>query len=285
MSRQTCRARDLTDDSYIFHHDHNEIRHIAKAYTVGDRTYLIYAAGAPGDFEADGVVALATEGEIAAYRREQDRFAVARALTRLGSQICDKELPVPPGGVGIVVSLYLADDADLGPWADYLSARPRRGTALPLIQADAEGVEINVYRSGEFGPDLADAALTESVEHRDSVGAFPVVAQSRTSNDTRPFPSYDPNPTLAMRVGGDLNEAYASYARSLDTSNPGWQWDDMSRMAGGLAHEADKRRAAGRHPLHPNAPKPAPDGWPISDGHRPPVDDEAMKQDRHSGEG
>ena len=332
MSRETRRGADLTDDVYIFDRGpgFEGVEHLKKVFTVNGQTVALDAAGIKREWDANAVVQIATDDEIAAYRREQDRFAVARALNRLGSNIVDKGLPVPPGGVGIVVSLYLLDNADLGPWANWLSTRPRRGTAQPLIQADAEGVEINVYgpgNSGEFGPDLADIALTEApplvmltcpvcgeglmaapaercmdcaiesgpmyderrVQPRDcgecypggfSPGTFegPQRDCSVHGENAKP-PSYDANPTINL---GDPH-AYEVYAAALDLSNPGWWNDDRSRMAYELANEADKRRS--EEAALPEPLKPERDGWPVSDGHRPPVDDDAMKHDRHSGEG
>lgn len=274
-ARETLAWGDLTDDVYIIldFGTGDEVHHIAKVFNADGRTSVIYSTtGNAERHNSLDPVELATAEEIADYQRHQDRLSVCQALSRLGSRIVDEGLPVPPGGKGIVLSFDLADDADLGPWAEYLSTRPKRATSRPLVQAEAEGVEVYVYgpgTSGEFGPELADAP---SVEHRDAVGAFPVVAENRTSNDSRPLPSYDPNPTLAMRVGDDPSDAYASYAAWLDELNPGWWKDDTSRMAGGLAIEARKRCALDA-------------GYSVSDGHRPQVDDEAMKHDRHSGEG
>ena len=249
MSRETRRGADLTDDVYIFDRGpgFEGVEHLKKVFTVNGQTVALDAAGIKREWDANAVVQIATDDEIAAYRREQDRFAVAWALNRLGSNIVDKGLPVPPGGVGIVVSLYLLDNADLGPWANWLSTRPRRGTAQPLIQADAEGVEINVYgpgNSGEFGPDLADAPA-ESVEHRVSVGAFPIVGKP------------------CAKCG------------AVDALSPIELCHDCE-VELALKDIAEMRAAE-------NAPER--DGWSVSDGHRPPVDDDAMKHDRHSGEG
>ena len=245
MSRQTCQAYELTDDTYVFHN--GTVEKIVKAHTVVDRTTIINDLGEAWRISSSTTVELASQAEVVEYQQVRDRIAVADALRSLGDRIVSRGLPVPAGGRGIVVSLYLADDADLEPWADYLSSRPQRGTVQPLIQADAEGVEINVYgpgNSGEFGPDLADAPA-ESVEHRVSVGAFPIVGKP------------------CAKCG------------AVDALSPIELCHDCE-VELALKDIAEMRAAE-------NAPER--DGWSVSDGHRPPVDDEAMQHDRHSGEG
>ena len=57
-------------------------------------------------------------------------------------------------------------------------------------------------------------------------------------------PGYDKNPTIMLSPGQSYTDWYARYAKHLDERVPGWYRDDLDRMAGELADEATKRRAA-----------------------------------------
>jgi hypothetical protein len=50
---------------------------------------------------------------------------------------------------------------------------------------------------------------------------------------------YDPHPTMLGRL--DPAAEYARYAASLDTCHPGWEHDDIDRMAPELRDEARRR--------------------------------------------
>lgn len=206
--REMVRADEVRDETCIL--DSGRVREIVKAFTVGARTTFIDSDGESFRYTNSTMLELASTDEVSGYDKERDRGIVAEAFRALARQIIDRKLPVPHDGRGVVVSFDLVDDGDLKPWSEWLSKRPQRVTSRPVIQAEAEGVEVYVYgpgTSGEFGPDLSEPSDTrcarchevrpvngvelcidceaelalkaagemEDVEHRDSVGAFPVV--------------------------------------------------------------------------------------------------------------
>lgn len=242
MTRQTCQAYELNDDTYVFHN--GKVEKIVKAYSIFDKTTIIDGNGDSWRISSLTSIELAGDEEVAEYQRELDRLRVAEALVRLSLEIRSRKLPVPRSLSDVVIGLDLPDDADLSAWAEVLRARPvkARTSLIPSIDSDEFGVGVRVFggSSGEFGPDLGD-----TVEHRDSVGAFAVVGKPRAIN---------PDPDLPMNDTVD-DEPFPDETRGGDDT-------------GDRAEE--------------NAPER--DGWSVSDGHRPPVDDEAMRADRYNGE-
>jgi hypothetical protein len=306
--RETCRASELTRTTYVTDPEGAIHRLVYDAHNAGGRSTFVGDDGAHWDIASVTNMILPTAEEIAEYEADRDRQAFCAALDAFAGAVFRNRLPVPRRGERIHVSFDLDRDEDLKPWAGYLSTSPQRGTSRPVVQAVAEGVEVQVYgpgTSGEFGPELADPppflpcadcgematlaapgelcvdcesiAKAGKVEHRDRVGAFPVVAENRTADDPRPTPSYDPHPTIDSRDP----QAYAKYAKRLDDECPGWYHDDLGRMAGELADEARNRRAQ-EFRIDPSDGSHATverDGFAPPSGHAVQAPTEALKYD------
>lgn len=290
MSRQTRRAADLTEDTCVVQiTDRGEqVRVVASAYTVNGKTTVVFADGEPIRVISDVPFHLATQQEVEEADAQADREAFAAALDRFADRVVQARLPVPHRDQRIHIGFDLDRDSDVQAWSRWLASNPQQGTSRLVVLAEVEGVEVMVRgpegSTAEFGPDLADApsvsddladaareitmaevfsygpvldppagtagrieVVAPDVEHRDSVGAFPVAE----------------SPKDCARCGKKV-----WFLSEVELCEP-----CEKDIAGRAMAELDAR------------PKSERDGWSVSDGHRPPVDDEAMKHDRHSGEG
>jgi hypothetical protein len=237
--RETCLFADLAEGTYIV--NGSVVQRADKVKTVGSRTTVIDADGESWRVTSTATAILATDTEAAEFEEGRDRERVAEGLRLLADTILRRKLPVPSSLRDVKVDFTLHDSADLSGWAEVLRRRPVKHvpSLLPSMSSDELGLDICIVGgTGEFGPDLA-----ESVEHRDAVGALPVVRPAcRGCGEVHP-----------------LNEV----GRCVDCE------------AEAALQAIDEMRAE----------ESQRDGWPISDGHRPQVDEDVMRADRYSGEG
>ena len=262
MTRETCRAADLAEDNCVFlnYHRGEQVRVVKSAYTVKGNTTVVFNDGEALRVGSDVPFNLATQQEVEEADAEADRKAFAAALDRFADRVVQARLPVPHRDKRIHLGLDLDRVEDVQAWSRWLASNPQQGTSRLVVLAEVEGVEVMVRgpegSTAEFGPDVADAA------------------------QERP----------------DVFEQNMAILRDHSLCAPDVEHRDsvvafpIASPAPWCAHIACPNFTGNPHPrtesCPPDAkPKPAPDGWPISDGHRPPVDDEAMKHDRHSGEG